>query len=84
LCQQRNSEEQLAGLVGVVDERERPGGDLIIDRFHPLLGQRAGVLDMLLADLAEARVHGRVVLVRRLALQEAAGPNRFLNSGFFG
>src|SRR5262249_30904058 len=39
---------------------------------HPLLGQRASVLDGLLADLAEARIHRRVVHVRRLAIQHAA------------
>ena len=36
------------------------------------LRERAGVLDGLLADAAEARVLGRIVLVARLALQHAA------------
>ena len=48
------------------------GGGVVVDRLHPLLRQRAGVLDRLLADLAEARVHGRVVDVRGLAVQHAA------------
>ena len=42
--------------------------------LHPLLGQRAGVLDPLLADPAPARVLGGVVLVGRPAVQHAARP----------
>ena len=45
---------------------------IVVAGFHPLLGQRAGVLDRLLADLAEARIDGRIVHVRRLAIQNAA------------
>ena len=66
------AEERLAGLrlpLDVVDGRVRR---LVVDRLHPLLGQRAGVLDGLLADPAPARLLGRVVLVRRLAPQHAA------------
>jgi hypothetical protein len=40
--------------------------------LHALLGQRAGVHDGLLADLAEARIHRRVVRGRGLAVQHAA------------
>ena len=47
-------------------------GGLVVDRFHALLGERAGVLDGLLADLAEARIDGGVVLVGRLGLEHAA------------
>ena len=46
--------------------------ELLVHRFHPLPGERAGVLDRLLADLAEHRIDGRVVLVGRLALHHAA------------
>ena len=53
----------------VVDGR---GGGLVVDRLHPLLGERAGVLDGLLADLAEARIDGGVVRVAGLALEHAA------------
>ena len=66
------AEERLAGRLlplHVVDGR---GRRLVVDRLHPLLGQRAGVLDRLLADLAEARVFGRIVHVGRLAFQHAA------------
>ena len=40
--------------------------------FHPLLGQRPGVFDGLLADLSEARIDRGIVLVGRLALEHAA------------
>ena len=66
------AEERLARGVLPLHEVDRRGGGLVVDRFHPLLGQRAGVLDGLLADLAEARVDGGVVLVGGLALQHAA------------
>ena len=46
--------------------------ELLVHRLHPLPRQRAGVLDRLLADLAEHRIDGRVVLVGRLALHHAA------------
>ena len=42
-------EERLLGLVRLVDEAERPLGDLVVDRLHPLLGQRPGVLDLVVA-----------------------------------
>ena len=50
------------------------GGGLVVDRLHALLGERAGVLDGLLADLAEARIDRGVVLVGRLAPEHAARP----------
>ena len=46
--------------------------ELLVHGLHALAGQRAGVLDRLLADAAEARVLRRIVLVGRLALQHAA------------
>ena len=46
--------------------------ELVVARLHPLAGQRASVLDLLLADAAPARVLLRVVLVRRAAAQHAA------------
>jgi len=38
-------EERLTGLVLLLDERCRPGGHVVIDGLHALLGERAGVLD---------------------------------------
>ena len=46
------------------------GGDLLVDRLHALLGQRAGVLDLAAVALA-------LWITPR-------GPNFFLNSGSFG
>ena len=51
---------------------------------HALAGERAGVLDRLLADAAETRVIGRIVLVGRLAFEHPAGAELSWNSGSFG
>ncbi|GJE44654.1 hypothetical protein AEGHOMDF_3843 [Methylobacterium soli] len=53
-----------------VGDSRRSG--LVVDGFHALPGERAGILDGLLADLAEARIDGRIVDVARLAPQDAA------------
>jgi len=66
------TEERLPGFVLSVDEIDRGVEKFLVDRFHPLLGQRAGVIDGLLADAAKARVGCGVVLVTRLALEYAA------------
>ena len=68
------AEERLAGRLLPLHEVDGRGGGLVVDRLHALLGERAGVLDRLLADLAEARIDGRVVHVGRLAPQHAARP----------
>ena len=67
LCQER-----LLGLVGAVDEVEGPLQQVVLNRLHPLAGQRAGVGDGLLADLPEPRVLGGVVDVGGLALQHTS------------
>ena len=48
------------------------GEDLVVDGLHALAGERAGVLDRLLADSAEARILGGVVAVGGPAVQHAA------------
>ena len=63
----------LAGLVLPLDEVHGPVGNVIVDGFHPLLGQGTGVLAHLLADLAEARIHRRIVRGRGLAVHHATG-----------
>ena len=68
-------EERLAVALGLVDELERVGQDLVVDRLHPLRIERAGVLDLLLADLAPARLDGRVVLVGGPAVDHVARPD---------
>jgi hypothetical protein len=50
---------------------------LVVDRLHALAGERAGVLDRLPADPAEARIFGRIVLGRRLAPEHTARAERF-------
>jgi hypothetical protein len=67
------AEERLARLALPLDEVERGRRGFIIDRFHPLAGQGAGILDGLFADLAEARIHVGIVVVRGSAAQHAAG-----------
>ena len=69
LNQQKNG---LPALCLPIDEVERGVEDLFVHGLHALLGQRAGVLDRLLADSAEARVFGRIVRVARLAPEHAA------------
>ena len=66
------AEERLARGVLPLHVVDRGGGGFVVDRLHPLLGQRAGVLDRLLADLAEPRIDGRIVHVGGLALEHAA------------
>ena len=55
-------------------EIERGAEKLLIDRLHALPGERSGVLDCLLADLAELFVDRQIVLVCGLAFQHAARP----------
>jgi hypothetical protein len=52
--------------VLTLDEVASGRDELVVAGFHPLLRQRTGVLDPLLADPAPAWLLLRVVLVRRL------------------
>ena len=65
-------EERLALLLRLVDELERVLADLVVDRLHPLWVERPGVLDLLLADLAPARVDVRIVDVVRVTVEHVA------------
>ncbi len=65
-------EDGLAGRVLTLEEVRRTVGEVVVAGLHPLLRQRAGVLDGLLADFAEARINRRVVLVGCLAVQHTA------------
>ena len=67
--------ERLVVRLGLVDEGERLVANLVVDRFHPLRIERAGVLDLLLADLAPARHFGRVILVGRPTVNHVARPD---------
>ena len=48
-------EEWLVVRLRLVHELERIRENLVIHRFHPFRIERAGVLDLLFADLAPAR-----------------------------
>ena len=55
-----------------------------VEGLHALAGQRAGVLDLLLADAAELRIDGRIVHVGRPGVQHAARAElRPCTAGFF-
>ena len=71
-CHRHDQAVQLVGRLLPLDEIGGGRHELVVAGLHPLLGQRAGVLDGLLADLAEARIHRRIVLVGGLAVQHAA------------
>ena len=65
-------EERLVVLLGLVHEVDGEVADLVVHRLHALGIERAGVLDLLLADLAPARHLGRVVHVGRPAMNHVA------------
>ena len=68
------AEERLAGLVLPLDEVLGGGDGLVVDRLHPLLGERAGVFDRLAAlavGLALEHAARAVLLEERLAVGQA-------------
>ena len=66
------AEERLARGLLPLHEVDGGGRCLVVDGLHALLGERTGILDCLLADLAEARIDRGIVQVGRLALEDAA------------
>src|SRR4029450_11940695 len=71
------TEKGLAGGVLALDPILGGGHDLIIAGLHALLGERAGVLDLLLAYPAPARLLGGVVGIGRPAVHHAARAEAF-------
>ena len=65
-------EERLAVLLGLVHEIDGKVANLVVHGLHALGIERAGVLDLLLADLAPARLLGRIVDVGRPAVDHVA------------
>ncbi len=72
-------EERLARCFRLVDKFERLVADHLVDRFHVVFDaghrmrrQRPFVDDLLLADLAPAGLHGRIVLIARHTVQQVA------------
>ena len=70
--------ERLTVALRLVDELECVLEDLVVDRLHPLGREWPRVLDLLLADLAPARLDGRVIAVLGPAVQHVAGTDRVL------
>ncbi len=77
-------EERFAIRMGLLDELDRAGGDIVIDGLHALSGQRAGVLDGLLAHPAKARVFGRIIDIRRFAMEQTPRPKELLELRLLG
>ena len=65
-------QEWLARFMCAPHEIERAREQIILDCFHSLPYQRAGILDDLLAYSPEARVDVWVIGIRGLAVQDAA------------
>src|SRR5262249_42538414 len=68
------NEGWLTRLVLSLDEVHSSVGDIIVDRHHTRLGQRACVLAHLLADPAEPWIDCWVVYIRGFAVHHAARP----------
>ena len=66
------AEERLAVLFGLVDEIDGQVADFVIHCLHPFGIERAGVLNLLFADLAPARHLRRVVRGRGPAMNHVA------------
>ena len=73
-------EEWLAVGLGLVDELEREVADLVVHGLHPLWIERSGVLDLLFADLAPARIHSRVIHVGRPRVDHVARADDLSNN----
>ena len=66
-------EERGSRLVLALDEIDTRAGGFVVDGLHPLLGQRPGVLDALLADRAVSVVHLAGILIGRPGMDDTAG-----------
>ncbi len=73
----------LAGFVLIFQKLRGASGDIVVNRFHPLFGQRAGVFDLLLAVWKRIAVNdsARAVLfpeAGEISLGEIIGQTRAL------
>src|SRR5262249_14784112 len=68
------NQERFVGVLLPPNEINGAVRDVVIDRYHALLGQGASVRTDLFSDFSEARIDRGVVFVRRLAVQDAARP----------
>jgi hypothetical protein len=80
------AEEGLARRVLLLDPVLGGAHELVVADFHPLLGERARVLDPLLAHPTPSRLLGRIVLVLRPAVEHSPGPKPLaeLGKSFWG
>ena len=74
----------LPAFVLPLDEVHGPVGDVVVDRLHPLLGQRAGVLDICLPTLPKRGSTVGSSLSEALQSSTPRGPNFARNAGSFG
>ncbi len=72
------TKERLVGLGLSLDEIDRSIGSFVVDRLHAFSGQRAGVLNGLLAYAAPARLLGGIILVGSLTAEHAARAEHLL------
>ena len=79
-------EKRCVGTVLTFDEIDAGHGDVIVDSFHPLFGQRARVFDALLARRPEALIDFAAVLLGGPAFEYAARQQRVVEQRrfFFG
>ena len=71
----------LPALFCALDEVLGGRDELVVAGFHALLGQRAGILDLLLADLAPARLSVGSSLSVAQEWMTPRGPKFFLKFG---
>src|SRR5215831_13022608 len=64
-------EEWLVRLGLFLHPCKRGAGDFLVNGFHALLGERAGVFNFLFSYTTPAGVRGRVIVVCRPAVQHA-------------
>src|SRR6266542_5332956 len=69
------AEERLVVSLRLLYERQGEVANFVIHSFHPFWIKRAGVLDLLLADLAPARHHRGVVFIGRPGMDHIAWAN---------
>jgi hypothetical protein len=71
-CWVQPTEERLVVCLCLLDKRQGEVADLVVHCLHPFGIKRAGVLDLLFADLAPAWHHGGVVCVGRPRVDHVA------------
>ena len=74
VCEVHPDKDRFAGLVLPLDKVHRPAGDIVVDCFHPFLGERPGVLQTCFPTLPK-RGSTADRHVRSLAIQHPRGPN---------